>query len=132
MTPVRIPAQAKAAYHAGATLVANYTVALMGMAVRLAEQAGVPPDTAAQMYRPLLHGAAGNLDRLPASAALTGAIRRGDAGTVAAHLDALAPRDRLVYAALGLEALTLARMAGLADGPAAEVQRLLDGAITGR
>lgn len=132
MTPVRIPADAKPAYHAGATLVANYTVAMMGMAVRLAEQAGVSPDTAARLYLPLLHGAADNLDRLPASAALTGAIRRGDTGTVAAHLAALAPRDRVVYAALGLEALALSRAAGLAEGPAAEVQRLLEGAATGR
>lgn len=132
MTPVRIPAQAKPAYHAGATLVANYTVALMGMAVRLAEQAGVAPDTAARLYLPLLRGAADNLDRMPAAAALTGAIRRGDAGTVAAHLAALAPHDQVVYAALGLEALTLARAAGLAEGPAAEVRRLLEGVATGR
>ena len=132
MTPVRIPADAKPAYHAGATLVANYTVALMGMAVRLAEQAGVPPETAARLYLPLLHGAADNLDHMTAAAALTGAIRRGDAGTVAAHLAALGPRDRVVYAALGLEALALARASGLADGPAAEVHRLLEGAATGR
>jgi predicted short-subunit dehydrogenase-like oxidoreductase (DUF2520 family) len=132
MTPVRIPAGTKPAYHAGATLVANYSVALMGMAVRLAEQAGVPPGTAARLYLPLLHGAADNLDRLPASAALTGAIRRGDTGTVAAHLAALVPRDRVVYAALGLEALALARAAGLADGLAVEVERLLEEALTGR
>ena len=74
---------------------------------------------------------ADNLDRMPAVAALTGAIRRGDAGTVAAHLAALAPRDREVYAALGLETLTLARAAGLAEAPAAAVQRLLEGATTG-
>lgn len=132
MTPVRIPAEAKAAYHAGATLVANYTVALMGMAVRLAEQAGVQPDTAARLYLPLLQGTADNLDRMPAADALTGAIRRGDAGTVAAHLAALSPRDRALYAALGFEALALARTAGLAEGPAAEVHRLLEGAATGR
>jgi predicted short-subunit dehydrogenase-like oxidoreductase (DUF2520 family) len=132
MTPVRIPASAKAAYHAGATLVANYTVALVGMAVRLAEQAGVPPGTAARLYLPLLHGTADNLDRLAPSAALTGAIRRGDAGTVAAHLSALSPTDRVLYAALGREALALARRAGLAEGPAAEVERILEEAATGR
>ena len=132
MTPVRIPSRAKPAYHAGATLVANYTVALVAMAVRLAEQAGVPPETAARLYLPLLHGTADNLDRLPAAVALTGAIRRGDADTVAAHLAALAPRDRAVYAAIGLEALALARAAGLAEEPAAEVNRLLGGAATDR
>lgn len=132
MTPVRLPARAKPAYHAGATLVANYSVALMGMAVRLAEQAGVPAGTAARLYLPLLHGTADNLDRLTPAAALTGAIRRGDAATVAAHLAVLGPADRVLYAALGREALALARAAGLAEGPAAEVERLLAEAATGR
>lgn len=125
MTPVRIPADAKAAYHVGATLVANYTVALMGMAVRLAEQAGVSPEIAGRMYLPLLHGAAENLDRLSPTASLTGAIRRGDVGTVAAHLAALSPDDRRLYAVVGLEALSIARTAGLALGAAAELERLL-------
>ncbi len=132
MTAVRIPEGAKTPYPAGATLVANYTVALVGMAVRLAEQAGVPPETAARLYLPLLQGTAENLDRLAPAAALTGAIRRGDAGTVAAHLSALTAGDRVLYAALGREALTLARKAGLAEGLAAELDRLLAGAATGQ
>jgi predicted short-subunit dehydrogenase-like oxidoreductase (DUF2520 family) len=132
MTSVRIPAGAKAAYHAGATIVANYTVALMGTAVRLAMSAGVPADLAGRIYLPLLHGAAGNLDRLAPAEALTGAIRRGDAGTVAAHLAALTPADRRLYAVIGLEALALSREAGLGEGAAAELERLLTGAATGR
>jgi len=132
MTPVRIPAEAKAAYHAGATVVANYTVALMGMAVRLAEEAGVSEELAARIYLPLLHGVAGNLDRMTPAAALTGAIRRGDAGTVTAHLAALTDADRLLYAVVGLEALALARRAGLDAGAAAEVEALLRAAATGR
>mgnify|MGYP003391378629 CR=1 FL=1 len=132
MTPVRIPAGAKAAYHAGATIVANYTVALMGMAVRVAASAGVPADLAGMIYLPLLHGAAVNLDRLAPQDALTGAIRRGDAGTVAAHLAALTPGDRRLYAVVGLEALALSRQAGLAEGAAAELERLLTDAATGR
>lgn len=131
MTPVRISSTAKPAYHAGATLVANYTVTLMGMAVRLAEGAGVPADLAARIYLPLLHGAAQNLDRLPPALALTGAIRRGDAATVAAHLAALAPDDRVLYAVVGLEALALSRQAGLEAGSAGEVESVLR-AATGR
>lgn len=132
MTPVRIPAGAKAAYHAGATIVANYTVALMGMAVRVAESAGVPAELAGRIYLPLLHGTVANLERLAPADALTGAIRRGDAGTVAAHLAALSPADRRFYAVVGLEALVLSRQAGLAEGAAAELERLLTGAATGR
>lgn len=132
MTAVRIPAGAKPAYHAGATVVANYTVALMGMAVRLAKSAGVPPELAGKLYLPLLHGAAANLDRLAPAEALTGAIRRGDAGTVAAHLAALSPADRRLYAVVGLEALALSRAAGLGEGAAAELERLLTESATGR
>jgi predicted short-subunit dehydrogenase-like oxidoreductase (DUF2520 family) len=131
MTPVRIPSDAKAAYHAGATLVANYTVALAGMAVRLVEEAGVPAETAARIYLPLLHGAALNLDRFPPAEALTGAIRRGDTATVAAHLAALSPGDRALYAVVGLEALALSRRAGLEEGLAGEVESVLR-AATGR
>jgi predicted short-subunit dehydrogenase-like oxidoreductase (DUF2520 family) len=132
MTAVRIPPGAKVAYHVGATLVANYTVALLAMAVRLAEQAGIPPASAARLYLPLLHGAADNLDRLGPGAALTGAIRRGDTGTVEAHLAVLGPADRVIYSALGREALTLARAAGLAAEAADAVERLLEGGISGR
>ena len=132
MTPVRIPAGAKAAYHAGATIVANYTVALLGMAMRVAASAGVPAELAGRIYLPLLHGTVANLERLAPADALTGAIRRGDAGTVAAHLAALSPADRRSYAVVGLEALALSRQAGLAEGAAAELERLLTDSATGR
>lgn len=126
LIPVRLPAEAKPAYHAGATLVANYTVALVGMAMRLACRAGIAPEVAAKCYLPLLQGTADNLDRLPPALALTGAVRRGDASTVAAHLAALDPGEKVLYAALGREALVLAREAGLAAGAAAEVERVLE------
>ena len=42
------------------------------------------------------------------AATLTGPIRRGDVGTVRAHLDALQEPVRSLYAALGREALRLA------------------------
>jgi predicted short-subunit dehydrogenase-like oxidoreductase (DUF2520 family) len=131
MIPVRLPAETKAAYHAGATLVANYTVVLVGVAERLAREAGVPAELAARIYLPLLEGATANLRSLPPARALTGAVRRGDTATVLAHLAALRPVDRILYAMLGREALLLAREAGLAGERAAEVERVLDEAITG-
>jgi predicted short-subunit dehydrogenase-like oxidoreductase (DUF2520 family) len=132
MIPVRLPAETKAAYHAGATLVANYTVVLVGVAERLAREAGVPAELAARIYLPLLEGATANLRSLPPARALTGAVRRGDAATVSAHLAALGPVDRVLYAMLGREALLLAREAGLTGDRAAEVERVLDQALTGR
>lgn len=132
MTPVRIPSGAKAAYHVGATFVANYTVALTALAARLAKAAGVPPGEASRIYLPLLRGATENLERMPPAEALTGAIRRGDVGTVAAHMDALSPSDRRLYAMLGREALALSRTAGLTAKVADEIGRLLDAALSDR
>jgi predicted short-subunit dehydrogenase-like oxidoreductase (DUF2520 family) len=127
MTAVPIDAAAKPAYHAGAVLAANYTMALVGVAARLAEEAGVAPETAARMYLPLVTGAAANLVELGAAQALTGPIRRGDAGTIRAHLAALPADLRPLYRLLGRAALVLAREAGLPDASARAVMDVLEG-----
>ena len=119
MVPVRIPAEAKPAYHAGAALVANYTIALVGVAERLARSAGIPADVAARLYLPLLAGAVSNVTQVGTASALTGPLRRGDVQTIRAHLEALGPEDRQLYRAVGRAAMALAREAGL-DGAAAD------------
>jgi predicted short-subunit dehydrogenase-like oxidoreductase (DUF2520 family) len=124
MRPVELAPDRKATYHAGAVFAANYTIALAGIAERLARSAGVPPEVAGQLYRPLMQGAVSNLELGPA-AALTGPIRRGDVATIRAHLAALEPADRQLYRTLGLAALRLAREAGLGAGPAHEVEQIL-------
>ena len=111
MVPVELSAAGKAAYHAGAAIVANCT-ALVAVAERLALEAGVPPETAARLYLPLLRGTVANLDAGPV-AALTGPVRRGDVETVRAHLAVLRGADAHLYRLLGAEALRLARQAGL-------------------
>lgn len=126
MIPVRIPAAAKPAYHAGAAFVANYTVALVGVAERLARAAGVPPEIAARIYLPLLGGAVANLNAMGPAAALTGAVRRGDEQTIRAHLDALSAEDRILYRTVSRAAITLAREAGLSEGAAKRVDEALD------
>jgi predicted short-subunit dehydrogenase-like oxidoreductase (DUF2520 family) len=126
MRAVRIAAGGKPAYHAGAVFVSNYAVVLAAVAERLARAAGVAPADAAAIYVPLLQGTADNLALGPV-AALTGPVRRGDEATVRRHLAALGPRERELYRVLGLEALRLAREAGLAEGPAAAVERALNG-----
>jgi predicted short-subunit dehydrogenase-like oxidoreductase (DUF2520 family) len=128
MIPVRIPAEAKPAYHAAAAFVANYTVALVGVAERLARAAGVAPDIAARIYLPLLGGAVANLTSLGPAASLTGAVRRGDVQTIQCHLEALSPEDRKLYRTVGRAAVALAREAGLSDSAASKVDAvLLDG-----
>jgi predicted short-subunit dehydrogenase-like oxidoreductase (DUF2520 family) len=128
MNPVVITAGGKPAYHAGATIVANYTVALLGLAERLALAAGVPPEIAGRLYLPLLRGAAANLEQMGAVQALTGPIRRGDLRTIAAHLATLDEPTAKLYRLVGLEALALARQAGLEESSA----RLVEQALTER
>lgn len=124
MRAVRLAPGSKAAYHAGAVIASNYTVALADVAQRLARQAGVPAAEAARLYLPLMRGTVANLEEGPA-AALTGPVRRGDEATVRTHLAALAPEDRAIYRALGLVALRLARESGLAEASAAALERAL-------
>jgi len=125
MIPVRIPAAAKPAYHAGAAFVANYTVALVGVAERIARAAGVPADIAARIYLPLLGGAVANLNALGPAASLTGAVRRGDEQTIRAHLKALSAEDRTLYRTVSRAAITLAREAGLSESAARRVEEVL-------
>ena len=124
MLAIRLSSEGKAAYHAGAVMAANYTVALAGVAERLAVAGGVPAEVADRLYLPLIRGAAGNLELGPA-AALTGPIRRGDVRTVEAHLAALESEDRELYRLLGLAALRLARQSGLDPAAADRVEAML-------
>lgn len=129
MVPIRLAPEGKVAYHAGAVMAANYTVALAGVAERLAATGGVPPEVAGRLYLPLIRGAASNLELGPA-AALTGPVRRGDVRTVEAHLAALRSDDRELYRLLGLAALRLARESGLEPVVADRIAAALGGPVS--
>jgi predicted short-subunit dehydrogenase-like oxidoreductase (DUF2520 family) len=76
-------------YHAALVVGANYLVTLVNEAADLLARAGVPePD---RVLSPLLHAALDNALR-SGDAALTGPVSRGDAGTVAGHLEVLGER----------------------------------------
>jgi predicted short-subunit dehydrogenase-like oxidoreductase (DUF2520 family) len=125
MFPFPIASASKIKYHAGAAMAGNYSVVLAGMAARLAREAGVPEGLANRIYLPLLAGAVENLGTSGAVSALTGPIKRGDAATVQLHLSTLADDERRLYVALGLEALQLARAAGLDPQLAMNVEAIL-------
>ena len=119
---VEIPPGGKARYHAAAVIASNYLVVLADVAARLARDAGAG-DASTDLFLPLirrtlLNYAAGG------PATLTGPVSRGDAGTVARHLEALTGTDRALYVALGREALKLARAAGLGEQKAAALEVL--------
>ena len=127
MQAVRLPPGSKPGYHAAAAIASNLTVALYDLATRVARESGIPSAAVGPMYVSLLRGTVENLAAGGAEGALTGAIRRGDADTVKAHLAVLAPEDRMVYRLLGREALRVAMRAGLSAAAAAPVARALEG-----
>jgi predicted short-subunit dehydrogenase-like oxidoreductase (DUF2520 family) len=117
LRPFRVPPGERARYHAAATIASNHLVALLGQAARVAHAAGIPPEALV----PLVRATVDNVDALGPAAALTGPVARGDADTVARHLDALAPQDAATYRALAREALTLS------GGDDPSLRELLDG-----
>lgn len=109
----------KTAYHAAAVFASNYAVALLAVAERLMEQAGVHAEEARPALTGLAAGAVENVGARGPAAALTGPIIRGDVETVALHLARLSADERALYSLLAREALLLARAAGV-DPAAAE------------
>jgi predicted short-subunit dehydrogenase-like oxidoreductase (DUF2520 family) len=88
MTPTRVADADRAAYHAAASIAANFLVTLEGAAERLAATAGV--DRA--LLAPLVRAAVDNWAERGAAAALTGPIARGDEATVARQRAAVQER----------------------------------------
>ncbi len=98
--PVWVAEGARTRYHAALAHGSNHLVTLLAQAMDVLRAAGVEqPD---RVLAPLVHAAVDNTLRL-GDAALTGPVARGDAGTVAGHLDeldGLAPDIRPAYLAL--------------------------------
>jgi predicted short-subunit dehydrogenase-like oxidoreductase (DUF2520 family) len=85
--PVVVDEEARPLYHAALAHGANHLVTLVAESLDLLRAAGVEP--AARVLAPLLSAALDNALR-QGDGALTGPVSRGDAGTVSAHVEALA------------------------------------------
>jgi predicted short-subunit dehydrogenase-like oxidoreductase (DUF2520 family) len=110
LTPVVVDESVRALYHAGAAITANLSVALVQTAMELLVRAGVDDDTARRGLTTLLASTVQNLVRAPSlRAALTGAVARGDVGTIRSHLEALAfdADTEALYRALSLKLVPL-------------------------
>jgi predicted short-subunit dehydrogenase-like oxidoreductase (DUF2520 family) len=105
--PAPVPDSARVLYHAALAWGSNYLVTLVTTAADLLRAAGV--EDPSRMLGPLLGASLDNALRR-GDAALTGPVARGDAGTVAAHLDALsATAPDVVAAYVALARLTADR-----------------------
>ena len=122
-SPVRLAAGSKAAYHAAAVLSAGGLIALLDTIREVAAALGLDEPGAMGIYLPLVEQTIANARTLGIDAALTGPATRGDAGTVAAHLDALAaaaPDALPVYRALLARDLAVATRRGALSPEATE------------
>jgi len=90
---VGIDAAAKTIYHAASVFASNYLVTVLDAALRAYAAAGVPPEVARELARPLASETLANVFRLGAPAALSGPIARGDTATVARQHAALQDWD---------------------------------------
>jgi predicted short-subunit dehydrogenase-like oxidoreductase (DUF2520 family) len=89
LRPFEVAEEARAAYHAAASIASNFLVALEESAAELLAAAGV--DDARELLAPLVLRTAANWAEHGAPA-LTGPIARGDEETVNRHLAALEER----------------------------------------
>jgi predicted short-subunit dehydrogenase-like oxidoreductase (DUF2520 family) len=122
--PVFIREEDRALYHAALASAANHLVALVAESADLLRAAGAGHP--ARMLAPLLSAALDNALRL-GDAGLTGPVARGDADTVAKHIEVLgtvSPRALGAYVALARLTAGRALAAGLLSAESA--QRLLD------
>jgi predicted short-subunit dehydrogenase-like oxidoreductase (DUF2520 family) len=123
-----IPPGEKPRYHAAAVFASNFPTVLMCLAEELLCAVGIAPDVARQALHPLFASAVENLRSGAGASALTGPIVRGDADTIARHLNGLrAHPDTLdAYRALSRAALRWVREGGTTDEQRLdEIERLL-------
>lgn len=108
-----------ASYHAAAAIASNYIVSAIDAAAEALARAGVAPAQAALALVPLAEGALRNISAHGTTNGLTGPVRRGDAATVARHLEALRGRPELVevYRALARRAVEIASRLDGSDAP---------------
>jgi predicted short-subunit dehydrogenase-like oxidoreductase (DUF2520 family) len=114
----------QAAYHAAAALVANGAAALAFDGARLLVQLGFGQAEAERALSGLLASVAQNVHDVGVPRALTGPVVRGDRGTVARHLTALADLDGAAlatYSALQPVVVATARAAGLSAARARSI-----------
>jgi predicted short-subunit dehydrogenase-like oxidoreductase (DUF2520 family) len=127
-TPLPLRAEGWQKYHAAAVMVSNHYVALASAALALMKGAGVEHEAALRALAPLMRTTVENIVRSGPEAALTGPIRRGDAGTIRHHLSALqteSPEMLDLYLAASRQALSLAQRAGLPPAAARELEAIL-------
>jgi predicted short-subunit dehydrogenase-like oxidoreductase (DUF2520 family) len=126
---LHVEAELRPLYHAAAVMASNYVIALLAGAQTLMDSAGIEQRDALDALGPLVRTSVENALKLGPVQAITGPIQRGDARTVAAHVNALRSSSeplQALYRAGGLQALELAKERGLSAECAEAVEKILN------
>jgi predicted short-subunit dehydrogenase-like oxidoreductase (DUF2520 family) len=129
--PFTIADKDKPLYHAAACLASNYFTTLIHNVETIYQSLGMDPAEALRAFWPLVQGTMRNIENNGTVQALTGPISRGDAGTVAKHLEALResfPALLSLYCTLGKETVSLGlKKKTLDPDKAGIIKKLLEG-----
>lgn len=98
LMPARVTDEQRARYHAGAVIAGNLATGLLQVGVEQLVAVGISADVARVSLARLLASTADRAEHSPLSTALTGPVARGDADTVARHLEVIVDHDdREIY-----------------------------------
>lgn len=118
---LRVPASARALYHAASVMSCGYLTTLLREARTLWIRAGLPPEQGERAIGRLARTTLANVESVGAGAALTGPVSRGDLGTARLHLNAVraaAPELLPLHREIISRSAELAREAGRPGGSA--------------
>ena len=125
--PLRIESEAKAAYHAACALASNLWIGLLDATDEVARS--VFPGQGIGWLLPLIRATLDEVESRGVAPALTGPVVRGDAATVARHVQALAeghPQVLEIYRVLSRRLLDMAQTRGLGPEESDAIRKVLD------
>jgi len=128
--PVTISSEKKALYHAAAVTSAGHIVALIDIASKMLNKAGIDEEATLKILKPLVSSVVESVFANGIDKSLTGTYSRGDVKTSTRHLMALDeihdPRSREIFINLALHSIQIARRNGIDELKAAEIETILD------
>ncbi len=127
---IEIPAEMRPLYHASAVLSCGYLSTLLDAAVGLWTSMGFTEDDGVRAAVPLARATIDAIERQGPASAVTGPVVRGDADTLAAHLELLARHAAHLlplYRQLTESSLHLARAKGIEERQLDQMRRTIGG-----
>lgn len=125
----KVRTEQKELYHAAAVLASGGLIGLVSISLEALQLCGLSEDEARTVLIPLVYGTVGNLQQMGPSGALTGPVRRRDAGTIRKNLAALSkvnPDWAALYSILARRGLALTNREDEKKSDVKNILKILD------